>query len=38
MYIVLEEVKEIIDPKGNQPVFQVRHTQQVGGAVHPGTF
>ena len=24
MYIVLEEVKEIIDPKGNQPVFQVR--------------
>ena len=38
MYIVLEEVEEVIDPEGNQPFFQVRHTQQVGGAVHPGTF
>ena len=38
MCIVLKEVEEIIDPHGNQPVFQVRHTQQVSGAVHPGTF
>lgn len=38
MDVVLKDVEEVIDPQGNQPVFQVRHAQQVGGAVHPGTL